>query len=75
MSYDFKENLVITKQLSKLCYTAVAKMPHQYFRMGDQIRLGKLSNQRCRIIPYVYREVYNFRNEIGLFSFSFFDQF
>ncbi len=31
--------------------------------MGDQIRLGKLSNQRCRIIPYVYREVYNFRNE------------
>lgn len=32
MSYDFKENLVITKQLSKLCYTAVAKMPHQYLK-------------------------------------------
>ena len=29
MSYDFKENLVITKQLSKLCHTIVAKMPHQ----------------------------------------------
>ena len=37
ISCHFKENVILIKRLSKLCNTAVAKMPHRYSAKGTNI--------------------------------------
>ena len=35
MGRGLTEGVMLTKRLSKLCHTVVAKMPHRYLRAGE----------------------------------------
>ena len=42
MSCDLKENITLTKRLSKLCYTVVAKIPQRPLFFGEIIPLTQV---------------------------------